>query len=90
VVVTNSHRTTAIVIRNDGSRVTLVPMSAGRLAAQTLAFEEFRRDWAETGYALDRALETFMQHAQAQGATGEASRGLARLQQRDALVASLF
>lgn len=90
MVVTNSHRTTAIVIRNDGNRVTLVPMCAGKLAAQTMGFGEFRRDWAETGYALDRALDAFLQHAQVQGATGEAFRGLTRLQQRDALVASLF
>jgi hypothetical protein len=90
MVVTNSHRTTAIVIRNDGAHVTLVPMSAGKLAAQTLSFEEFRREWAETDYGLDRALDTFQHHAESLGATGEASRGLARLRQRDRFVPSLF
>ena len=90
MVVINSHRTTAIVIRNDGAKVTLVPMSSGKLAATTLPLEEFRRDWAEADYGLDRALGTFLHHAEALGATGEAVRGLARLQQRDRFVASLF
>lgn len=90
MVVTNSHRTTAIVIRNDGGRVTLVPMSAGKLSAQTMSFAEFRREWSETDYQLDRALDSFLHHADALGATGEVSRGLTRLQQRDALVPSLF
>lgn len=90
MVVVNCHRTTAIVIRNDHGLVTLVPMSSGKLSAQTLSFDEFRREWAESGYALDRALDAFLRHAETQGATGEVSRGLSRLQQRDALVASLF
>ena len=90
MVVTNHHRTTAIVIRNDGSRVTLVPMSSGKLSACTLSFDEFRHDWAETEYSLDRALGTFLHHAAELGATGEVTRGLTRLQQRDRFVASLF
>lgn len=90
MLVTNHHRTTAIVIRNDGHKVTLVPMSSGKLAACTLSFEEFRHDWTETDYAFDRALGTFLQHAAERGATGEAARGLARLQARDHFVASLF
>jgi hypothetical protein len=90
MVVINSHRTTAIVIRNDGAKVTLVPMSSGRLSATTLPFEEFRREWAEADYGLDRALGTFLHHAEELGATGEAARGLVRLQQRDHFVASLF
>jgi len=90
MVVTNHHRTTAIVIRNDGSKVTLVPMSSGRLAACTLTFDDFRHEWMETDYSLDNALGTFLHHAAELGATGEAARGLARLQQRDRFVASLF
>lgn len=90
MVVTNSHRTTAIVIRNDGHKVVLVPMSAGKLTAETLSFSDFRRDWAETDYALERALDTFLHLAAERGATGEVKRGLVRLQQRDSLVPSLF
>lgn len=90
MVVTDSHRITAIVIKNDGHQVTLVPMSAGRLAAQTISFEEFRRDWAEVDYSLDRALVAFIDHVESLGGTGEARRGLARLQERDRLVGSLF
>jgi hypothetical protein len=90
MVVIDSHRTTAIVIRNDGAKVTLVPMCAGKLSATTLPFEEFRRDWTEADYGLDRALDSFLHHAEALGATGEASRGLVRLQQRDRYVPSLF
>jgi hypothetical protein len=90
MVVINSHRTTAIVIRNDGTKVTIVPMTAGKLAATTLPFEEFRREWVEADYGLERALGTFLHHAESLGATGEASRGLVRLQQRDQFVPSLF
>lgn len=90
MVVTNSHRTTAIVIRNDGAHVTLVPMKGGKLFAETVSFAEFRGEWAETAYALDRALDTFLAHAQERGASAEVMRGLTRLQQRDALCASLF
>lgn len=90
MVVTNHHRTTAIVIRNDGAKVTLVPMTSGKLAACTLPFDEFRHDWWETDYSLERALGTFLHHAAELGATGEVSRGLARLQQRDRFVPSLF
>jgi len=90
MVVTNHHRTTAIVIRNDGKRVTLVPMTAGKLSACTVSFEDFRHDWMEAEYSLDRALGMFLHHAAELGATGEASRGLTRLQQRDRFIASLF
>jgi hypothetical protein len=90
MVVTNCHRTTAIVIRNDGHHVVLVPMSAGKLAAESLSFADFRRDWTESDYALERALDTFLHLASERGATAEVKRGLARLQQRDSLVPSLF
>ena len=58
----NGKRTTAIVIRHKGDSVTLVPMKSGRLSAKTVAFEEFRREWTETGYALSQALTTFLTH----------------------------
>lgn len=90
MVVTNCHRTTAIVIRNDGAHVTLVPMKGGKLFALSLTFSEFRSEWAETDYALERALDTFLAHAQERGASAEVMRGLNRLQQRDAVCASLF
>ena len=90
MVVTNSSRTTALVIRNDGRRVTLVPMKSGKLAALTLGFDEFRRDWAEADYALARALETFTGHLREWGATVEVTKGLDRLAARDRIVPSLF
>lgn len=91
MVVTDSHRTTAIVIRNDGARVTLVPMKSGKLSARTLSFEQFRREWSETGYALSLAMTTFLAHVMKWGASMEAARGLERLAARDRwVVASLF
>lgn len=91
MVVTNSQRSTAIVIRNDGHWVTLVPMKSGKLSAKTVSFEEFRRDWRETGYALSLALTTFLTHVMKWGASLEASRGLEKLAARDRfVVASLF
>jgi len=91
MVVTNSQRSTAIVIRNDGHKVTLVPMKSGRLSARVLSFEEFREEWRETGYGLALALTTFLSHVMKWGASLEASKGLERLAARDRnVVASLF
>jgi len=91
MVVTNSQRTTAIVIRNDGHKVRLVPMKSGRLSARTLSFEEFRGEWRETGYGLSLALTTFLAHVMKWGASLEVAKGLERLAARDRnVVASLF
>jgi len=91
VVVINSHRTTAIVIRRHGDTVTLVPMKSGRLSARTVKFEEFRQEWRETGYALSQALTTFLAHIMKWGASLEVSKGLDKLAARDRfVVASLF
>jgi hypothetical protein len=91
VVVTNMQRSTAIVIRNDGHKVTLVPMKSGKLSARTLSFAEFRGEWQETGYALSLALTTFLSHIMKWGASLEAARGLEKLAARDRFViASLF
>lgn len=91
MVVINGKRTTAIVIRHRGDQVTLVPMKSGRLSAKTVAFEEFRREWSETGYALSHALTTFLAHIMKWGASLEVTRGLERLAARDRfVVGSLF
>ena len=91
MVVINRHRTTAIVIRNTGERVTLVPMKGGRLSAKTMGFAEFKQEWREAGYSLSQALTTFFAHVMKWGASGEVSRGLERLAARDRfVVASLF
>lgn len=91
VVVTNHQRSTAIVIRNDGHKVTLVPMKSGKLSARTVSFEEFRTEWRETGYALSLALTTFLTHVMKWGASMETVRGLEKLAARDRfVVASLF
>lgn len=91
MVVTNGSRTTAIVIRNDGHKVTLVPMKSGRLSAKTVSFEQFRLEWRETGYSLGQALSSFLAHVMKWGASMEATRGLQRLVARDRwVVASLF
>lgn len=91
MVVINRGRTTAIVIRNDGVRVTLVPMKSGKLSARTMPFSEFRAEWTETGYALPLALTTFLAHVMKWGASLEVARGLEKLAARDRfVVASLF
>lgn len=91
MVVTNTQRSTAIVIRNDGHKVTLVPMKSGKLSARTVSFAEFRAEWRETGYALSVALTTFLSHIVKWGASLEAARGLEKLAARDRfVVASLF
>lgn len=91
MVVTNAQRCTAIVIRNDGRKVTLVPMKSGKLCSRTIGFEEFRQEWRETGYALSLALTTFLIHVMKWGASLETRRGLQKLAARDRfVVASLF
>lgn len=91
MVVINTQRTTAIVIRNDGFKVTLVPMKGGKLSARSMPFDNFREEWFETAYPLPKALETFQHHADKRGASGEVVKGLTRLQNRDRwVVASLF
>lgn len=91
MVVTNEQRGTAIVIRNDGRTVTLVPMKSGKLNSRTISFEEFRREWHETGYSLSLALTTFLTHVMKWGASLETQRGLQKLAARDRfVVASLF
>jgi hypothetical protein len=90
LVVVNSHRTTAIVVRNTAGKITLVPMKSGRLAAQTLSFAEFLAEWHEVDYPLPQALDNFMHHVAEQGATVGAVRGLERLLARDRFVTSLF
>ena len=91
MVVINGKRTTAIVIRHRGDSVTLVPMKSGRLSAKTVAFEEFRSEWQETGYALSQGLTTFLAHIMKWGASLEVVKGLDKLAARDRfVVASLF
>lgn len=90
MVVINSHRTTAIVVRNVGGTVTLVPMASGRLSASRLSFAEFLAEWREVDYELPKALDNFLRHAAEQGATAEAAKGLERLAERDRAVPSLF
>ena len=91
MVVINANRITAIVIRNTGDRVTLVPMKGGRLSARTLTFGEFRNEWREAGYSLSQALTTFLAHVMKWGASLEVSRGLEKLAARDRfVVATLF
>ncbi|HTH39850.1 MAG TPA: hypothetical protein VL968_03605 [Rhodocyclaceae bacterium] len=91
MVVTDCSRNTAIVIRNDGRKVTLVPMKSGRLKARTISFDEFRLNWRETGYALSMALSTFFAHVMKWGASLEVTKGLEKLAARDRfVVGSLF
>jgi hypothetical protein len=90
LVVINSHRTTAIVVKNAGGKVTLVPMSSGRLSAETLSFAEFLAEWHEVDYSLPKALDNFLRHAEEQGATVAAAKGLERLAERDRTIPSLF
>jgi len=86
MIVCNAHRTTAVVIRHDGRQVRLVPMKSGRLKVSRCTRDRFEAEWQETDYPLERALSAFLEHAQQQGATAEALRGLETLLHRDAPV----
>jgi hypothetical protein len=91
MVVTNRNRITAIVIRHDGTQVTLVPMRAGRLSACRMPHENFRARWTQTPYPLASALARFQRHVREHGASQEVVKGLKRLEIRDRwVVANLF
>ena len=90
MVVTNHNRTNAIVIRYDGATVTLVPMKGGKLLACTIPFVEFRTEWHEIDYALDKALEIFLEHVTQEGGSTEVVKGLTKLKARDEQMAALF
>lgn len=91
MLVIDENRTTAIVIRNDGFSVTLVPLKNGKLSVRSIPFVQFRQRWYETNYPLHKALATFQRHAARRGASGAVIKGLCRLQNRDRwVVASLF
>ena len=91
MLVIDENRTTAIVIRNDGFNVTLVPLKSGKLSARSMPFGQFRQLWYETTYPLQKALATFQRHVARRGASGVVVKGLCRLQNRDRwVVASLF
>ena len=86
MIVLNAQRTTAIVIRHDGKQVRLAPMKSGKLSVERLTRQQFDAEWRPADYPLDKALAAFIKHAQEQGATAEALKGLQSLAQRDACV----
>lgn len=91
MVVINRNRVTAIVIRHDGGKVVLVPMTGGKLSALHLSARMFHEEWQETDYALTKALDVFLSHASERGASRETLSGLKRLRERDrVVVAPLF
>lgn len=91
MVVWNAHRTTAIVIRHDGTNVRLVPMRSGRLVVHRTTRSRFEAEWQPHEYPLGQALSTFLEHAQTQGATNEVLKGLETLAHRDdPVIAPLF
>lgn len=91
MIVSNSLRETAVVIKRDGHQVVLVKMGPGRLVTQRLAESQFRATWAESNAPLQECVQRFLDHGRSFGASQEALRGLERLQQRDqCVIASLF
>lgn len=91
MLVWNAHRTTAIVIRHDGHNVRLVPMRSGRLVVHRTTRSAFDAEWQALEAPLDHALDTFLEHARAQGATKEVLHGLETLAHRDdRVIAPLF
>lgn len=91
MVVTNTQRETAIVIRRDGQTAAFIRFKTGKLACERLTEVQFREQWHPMDYALSEALKRFFEHAETHGATQEALKGLLKLQARDnAVIASLF
>lgn len=91
MIVINAQGILAIVIRHDGKNVRLVAMRPGRLLVNRAPREKFEAEWQASDQPLDQVLETFLVHAQQQGASAEALKGLEALAQRDRrAVGSLF
>ncbi len=89
MVVTNRQRVTAIVVGRRKQGLWVVPMSSGRLHMLKLSDTRFREDWSEISYDLDKALDSFLDHAHRVGATQEALHGLEGLRDRRQTQASL-
>ena len=91
MIVINTHRETAIVIKRDGHLVVLVTMGPGRLVTRRLAESQFRTEWSELDGPIQPTVQRFLDHARSFGASQEAIRGLERLLARDQwVVANLF
>ncbi|MBS1197986.1 MAG: hypothetical protein H6R18_1771 [Proteobacteria bacterium] len=86
MLVWNAHRTNAIVIRNDGRNIRLVPMKSGKLVVVRTTRDKFDAEWQPHEYPLEKALSSFLEHAHQQGATSEALKGLQTLAARDQTV----
>lgn len=88
MIVWNSQRTPAIVIRHDGTNVRLVVMKSGRLGVTRCTREKFEAEWSGCPQPMEQILATFLVHARQQGASAEALKGLEALAQRDRCVVS--
>lgn len=86
MVVWNSHRTLAIVIRHDGQNVRLVAMKPGRLGVSRMTREKYEAEWCACDQPLEPTVAAFLAHARQQGASAEAMKGLESLAQRDRCV----
>lgn len=79
MVVINRTRHIAIAVRRDRHGVVIVPMSSGSLSAVHLTDKEFASAWTEYNYSLEKALDRFLAHVSAKGATKEAQESLQKL-----------
>ena len=83
MVVCNTQRTEAIVIRHDGQNVRLVSMRSGRLTVSRASREKFEAEWQVSNAPLSQTIALFLEHARQQGASVEAQKGLESLAHRD-------
>ncbi|MDR1934489.1 MAG: hypothetical protein LBS49_02700 [Candidatus Accumulibacter sp.] len=91
MIVTNPHHETAIVVRRDGQTVSFIRLKTGKLSCERMTETMFREAWRESSLPLPDTIERFLEHGRIHGATQEAVKGLARLQERDrTVIASLF
>ena len=79
MVVINRNRKTALAIRRTERAILVVVMRSGKLTTSYIKHQDFEKEWREISDSLERALDTFVKHAELNGATKAASNALRKI-----------
>jgi hypothetical protein len=79
MVVTNRNRKTALAIRRTEQAVLVIIMRSGKLTTSYIKHQDFEKEWREIGDPLERGLDTFVKHAELNGATKAAQNALRKI-----------
>jgi hypothetical protein len=75
LVLTDSHRKIALLVKRRKDKVDIVRLASGKLSVDTLAESALKKEFNELDYPFEQALDKFLSHGAAHGMT-DAARGL--------------